>query len=347
MEEKRERVLYYDILNIAACFCVICLHCCSTVFDFRLDNSWIFSLIVQVFTHWCVPVFFMLSGATLMGYRERYSTVDFFKRRFLKVFLPFLIWSTIYLIWKIQMKWIPPISELGKRKVLTMYLNNEIEAIFWFFYPLLGIYFSIPVLSVLREKKYEKILYYMVGFGIVGYSVLPLCSSLFGIYYNSTMLLPMLNGYLLYALTGWLLSKERYSRRLRWAVYLFGVVCAAVMFVKTYQWSVRDGVFNTTLRDYILLPTYGMSAAVFLAAKHIRWKFLETERARAVMKKLSGASFGIYLIHYIFLHLLFENELINQTDIRWMLAGPIGVYFVSLLIVLLVKKIPILKHLFP
>lgn len=43
----------------------------------------------------------MISGATLMNYREKYSTKEFLKRRFLRAGVPFLLWSGVMLIYKI------------------------------------------------------------------------------------------------------------------------------------------------------------------------------------------------------------------------------------------------------
>lgn len=99
-ENGRERVLYFDLLNIISCFGVVALHCSNTVFEYRLNHTWIFALIVQVSFYWTVPIFIMLSGATLLNYREKYTTKVFFKRRVLRVVLPFLLWSTVFLIWE-------------------------------------------------------------------------------------------------------------------------------------------------------------------------------------------------------------------------------------------------------
>ena len=69
----QKRVLYFDILNIFACFSVICLHHNSIVHSFMGDTAWKQALIVEVLFYWAVPVFLMLSGANLMNYRERYT----------------------------------------------------------------------------------------------------------------------------------------------------------------------------------------------------------------------------------------------------------------------------------
>lgn len=43
----------------------------------------------------------MLSGATLMVYRTRYSTATFFRKRLIKVVIPWIFWSLVILGWKV------------------------------------------------------------------------------------------------------------------------------------------------------------------------------------------------------------------------------------------------------
>ena len=39
-------------------------------------------MVVETLAYWAVPVFFMITGVTLLGYREKYSTATFFKNGF-------------------------------------------------------------------------------------------------------------------------------------------------------------------------------------------------------------------------------------------------------------------------
>ncbi len=100
--KTKKRILYYDMLNIAACIAVIALHHNGLVHVFTGDSVWKECLAAEVGFYWAVPVFLMLSGATLMGYREKYSTKVFFKKRLMRVVLPWLFWSVFFLIWKRQ-----------------------------------------------------------------------------------------------------------------------------------------------------------------------------------------------------------------------------------------------------
>ena len=80
----KERIIYYDLLNVVATLCVIAMHCNGIVHTYSNTLDWKQSLIIEVIAYWAVPVFFMLSGATLLEYRKRYTTTMFFKKEFKK-----------------------------------------------------------------------------------------------------------------------------------------------------------------------------------------------------------------------------------------------------------------------
>lgn len=63
----KKRVLYYDILNIIATFGVVMLHNNGLAHVFSNSPHWYQALGVEVLFYWPVPIFFMLSGATLIN----------------------------------------------------------------------------------------------------------------------------------------------------------------------------------------------------------------------------------------------------------------------------------------
>lgn len=101
MENKAvpKRVVCFDALNVLACLSVIAMHCNGAVHVFADTYVWRQSLLVDVLAYWAVPVFIMLSGATLMRYRERYTTKEFLRRRFLKTGIPLVVWTAVFYVY--------------------------------------------------------------------------------------------------------------------------------------------------------------------------------------------------------------------------------------------------------
>ena len=86
----KQRKIYIDMLNIVACFCVICMHCNGIVHNYTDSIEWKQSMVVETIAYWAVPVFFMISGATLMNYDERYDTKTYLKKGFRELVFLFL-----------------------------------------------------------------------------------------------------------------------------------------------------------------------------------------------------------------------------------------------------------------
>lgn len=85
---SKQHYYYLDILNIVATFAVVCLHTSDYVFQFSPNEpNWYLSLLIQILFIWAVPIFFMISGANLLNYRERYDTKVFFKKKMCTCFV--------------------------------------------------------------------------------------------------------------------------------------------------------------------------------------------------------------------------------------------------------------------
>ncbi|MDD5922430.1 MAG: acyltransferase family protein, partial [Eubacteriales bacterium] len=90
---SNNRIVWISAANVFATLAVVFLHCNGVFWTFPKGRLWYSSNFIETFFYWGVPVFFMISGATLMDYRRKYSTSHFLKKRFNRTFIPFIIWS--------------------------------------------------------------------------------------------------------------------------------------------------------------------------------------------------------------------------------------------------------------
>lgn len=126
-----QHVMYFDLLNVCAAIGVVYLHCNGMVHTFREGGNWVIGLAIECIFYWSVPIFFMLTGATLIGYRRRYDTRTYLIRRVLRVIVPFVAWS---LIWYLLL---PSVNDGSINAVdfLKKFLSGQIISIYWFFIP--------------------------------------------------------------------------------------------------------------------------------------------------------------------------------------------------------------------
>ena len=107
--------------------------------------------------------------------------------------------------------------------------NNEANYIFWFFYCIFAIYMCLPLFSLAADKKNIKTIEYVCVIGFVFLSVVPLINEFaFPVFKELTP--PIVKGYLIYVLMGWLIKNKDYTKKARILIYMSGIFGAALMF---------------------------------------------------------------------------------------------------------------------
>lgn len=350
---KKNRIIYLDILNIIAIFAVIALHCNAIVHGSPMTRAWSTSLIIECLCYFAVPLFFMISGANLMTYRTRYDTKTFFKKRILKVIIPLLVWATIMFIWKIFIvKSISIESVNTPIKLLNSFFANREESTYYFMFEILAVYMIMPLLSLLTLKKYRKTLWLIVLLFFIFNGFIPNICKLIGIHWYSGFGVP-LNGYVVYAILGYLLSTSNskffLNSKNMIILSLFALVGVLYRYISTFVLSKGGGIVDKTTWGYSSWHCMLLAVFVFLFIKNLKFFRRISERPRIcnIIVKISNCSFGIYLIHLIVKYYFVVLFQINTASWIFRTLGIVIIYLVSLFIVLLLKKIPLIKKIVP
>ena len=250
LNEKNDKIIYFYILNIIAIISVIAMHCNGIVHGNPATRAWNTSLIIECICYFAVPLFCMLSGATLMGYRKKYNTKTFFKKRVLKVVIPFIFWVIAMFIWKIQTKQLD-INNFNKIKdwVNAFFASRE-ETTYYFMFEILGLYLTMPLLSLLSRDEYRKTLWFTVLLIFIFNGFIPNVLNLFDIYYNSSLSI-RLGGYVVYVILGYLLSTEILKKKYRILIYIGAILGIIYRYSTTFILSKEAGYVVKTTWGYI------------------------------------------------------------------------------------------------
>ena len=153
-----ERTVWIDWMRVAACFMVIMVHSTEPFYLggegaqilTRTDAFW--SSLFDSFVRACVTLFIVASS--YLQFPLHYSTGEFFRRRAVRILVPFLIWSLVY-----AFVWGEPVSNLK-----SLLLNfNYAAGHLWFVYMLVGVYLLMPILSPWAEKVGKRELQVYLG----------------------------------------------------------------------------------------------------------------------------------------------------------------------------------------
>lgn len=340
----KDRVVAYDFLNILACMSVIFLHHSGIVHHYNGQSMYFCALVVECIFYFAVPNFFMLTGATLMRYDNRYTTKKFFRKRFSRTVIPFILWSCIWLLLNI-VKGDIDVYELSISQVLDGIINTRYQPIYWFFIPLFVCYLLLPLLVKAKDDtkliKYLIFLFFILGSGV------PLLSRLLDIQENA-FLSNAIFGPLMYLLCGYYFSRNKLKANEMRGLILAALISLLVRYFVTMNLSLSEGQTNKILFGYYLPTAVFPSLCVFiLIARH---NFIYSDRMMAFLKKISSLSLGVYLLHKLVMFAelrALQYVSIDEDSLFYILLMPFVTWFICVMIVSLVRKIKFLNYIFP
>lgn len=342
---SEKRIGYIDFMNIYACFSVICLHCSGSVFRYGVVDKKLFllSLFIQTIAHASIPVFFMITGTTLLEYRDKYSTKTFFKKRIKRIGIPFVVWTCFYLLRPVWMEGtkFPHLSDF--RNAL---FNNQATNIFWFFYVLFAIYLCIPIFSLISKIENFKIVEYICLLSFLATAVYPVITK-FCFPISGQIIPPFVTGYMGYVFLGWVIYHEDYSKKIRAVIYVLGIAGALLMFFGTWFLSAKQGSTDTFFMEYNSLACYPLATAVMLLGKHIKWERVYRFFPKNLVAKIASAGLGIYVLHLFFIIVAERIGILANHTMYFTVIMPFIIYGISLGVVLLLQKITWFKWLLP
>lgn len=359
---RNSQYVYISVLNIIAAVSVVILH--SNV-SFWLDKTkpyWTMANVVESVFYFAVPVFFMLSGATLIDYQDRYSTKDFFKKRFIKTVIPFIAWSVAGLLWKYRkVLWAMLLGEPNNGldwtflSVTNGIVNTKFRDIYWFFIPLFCIYMIIPLFASVRKEKRVKVLTYIIWIALVINFVIPFALSLLKRYaqidFGWTYKIYVGFEYLFYVLVGYVIHKREIKLRYRLIIYAFALAGLLAHILGTYFETKANpnGSIVSFYKGYYNLPCVLYSTGIFLFIKQAAMK-IKNQKAIKVFSFLQSYTFPIYLIHRYYLDVFEENIhfiKLERASLLYVVSATILALILSILTTMLLRKIPVLRRIVP
>ena len=323
---------WVDLIRVLGAFLVVVAHILYRGGGPALISSYYF-----VLSRVAVPLFFMVSGYLLLRKEEPYG--DFFRKRAMKVLIPFFIWSVIYLLWKRE-GFDQPFSMKLVASYLLKIVRGPRENHLWFFYALIGLYLFTPILRVFVARASLLDLTYFCGLWFVVFPVFSFLQEFTPIKIGFELY--FVAGYSGYFVLGYLLGKIQYTR-----LQLYGM--AFLLFI----FSIGTTALNHLVKSEYFVSYLSMSIVLMTSFAFILLREVQIgDKVNNLLVPLSRASFGIYLVHVIVLAELEKLPIVSS----WFSAGSsiymiplLGLlgFFVSFVIVAVIQKIPVLCWIVP
>lgn len=343
---------YITVLNVLSALAVVYLHA-NTFWEYSSEPIWVLSNVIECLFYFAVPVFFMITGATLLGYRNRNTTKQFFKKRFEKTVIPFIFWSIFSLLFSIALQaFLYGIDSVhySVLDIINAFTNSKYlyNPIYWYFPALFTVYMSIPVLSAIDENKKKSVYRYIIIGSFVVNTVLPFVTSLTRgkIGYSGSFYFAMGIEHIQYLVIGYYIDNYEIKKSHRMAIYAAGIAGLLVHFFGTWWLTARNGDISMLFKGYTGAPAVIYSVAIFLLFKNINYDKVP----KLIMNTVSffrNQTFGVYLIHYFIVVLINISGFVNINSVFYKLLAPIVIFVMSSFIIKVMQKIPAIKKIVP
>ncbi len=325
-----KRIGFIDVLRVLAAVAVAATHvvtASSYVSSFPVSGR-TEELLEQIHTllRWSVPVFCMITGFLYLG-TDRTCTYRSLVKRILRLLGALLAGGMVYSILEqaFTQRQIG-ISMIGQ--AFTDVLSGNVWDHLWYLYLAVGIYLVLPVFAPFFKSGSSKEIGILCTVSFLLSIVLPYAAEIFAA--ENAFYLPV-SGYLFYVFLGGYLGKVKIPHGCVWTGVVLSVIAALIL------WFFPD--FQEHLsKPYLSLPVCVMAVTVFAAAQVL----LKDYHAGSWMRILSDCSWGVYLIHPLFLNVQLRLLGINPLSFPLMVSIPLNVFllfFISAAAVYLTQRV--------
>lgn len=338
-----DRKNYITLLSVISAFAVLMLHCNTVNWEYSRERFWLTSNIVFCVFYYAVPIFFMITGANLLDYQDKYSTKVYFLKRIKKVLIPYLFWSLIVIFYFLFSKKNITFSDLSFTYIFNGLSMGSIMPFYWFFAPLFCVYLCIPLFASVEKSKRKKLFTFLLILGFILNAFIPFISKLFELNLANNIFVIVTYNYLLYALAGYMLDKYDLQKRDRILIYILGLIGLLSMFIGTQVLSDREGKIIEIFKGYTNVPCIMYSVSIFVFVKELCKKI----NIPKLINILSKYTFEFYLMHYFVIDIIRRIFNPNIKSIWYRLPMPFIIMVIVILITWLLRKIPIVKKIVP
>lgn len=287
-----------DLCRIFGCLAVLVIHAGAEIYHELPLESASFAAVnfISTAVRGGVPLFFMLSGALLLG-REELDIKRFFRRHVLYLAGIFCLWSLVYALLRLAGS-----AFLNAHAFFMALAGGHYHL--WFLPAMLLCYLFLPVVHAALHGKtldgrYLVGLFLFLGIALANCNLTPdPAYVLHRLTLNFSLdYLP----YLGYAVWGWWLDRRDFPRKTLWIAPLVFLLVTLAASAGNRWYSFYKQTADGWLFSYFSLPSFLQATSVFCFCLALKGHAFRHARA---LEALSDAALGVYLIHPLLLHVL-------------------------------------------
>lgn len=350
MEKSSIKSAYIEVLRIIAIYGVIFNH--TGLYGFQLYTlqpigsvKFVVYLIMAVICKFAIFLYLMISGSLLLGREESIMTI--YKKRVSKMLILLLFWSVLYYFY---MSYATK-TDVSLSDFLKKIYSTSTSSHLWYLYAYIAFLISLPILRAIFNNIDTKVFAYFFFVGIVSYHVVPILEFYLlkdNITINNNINPSWITTWIIfYPAVGYWIDKRMDIYKLKnfiaplWGLGICGIILSCYMTIN----SIDRG---TEISNQLYLSKFSLwiCMALFVSVKWFFVKSKISDKRLRIINNVGGATFGVYLVHIIFLWRPNLVTFLSKCGINCMICALIQcvyVYIISTVSVIVIKKVPILR----
>jgi len=342
--QQENKTFWFDNLRVIATIGVIFIHVSSeyvpTAGTISAYTFWIGNLFDSA-SRVSVPIFVMLSGALLLP--KDYGIGVFLKKRLVRLVVPFLFWSLIYIGNTIYGEFDAghkmSLYEIARTVFVNLRDGSSIHL--WYVYMIIGVYLFIPIIGKwVRNSTEKEMRYFLIIWVCTLFLDQPYLSKI-----KPDIDLSYFTGFLGFLILGHYLTINSFGNAPK-----TNLIATIMLFVGYVSTVLGTFFVHKATNEYVSTFYEPLSPNIMLFAAGLFLLNKNKDITQPVFIKIrdfiSRYSYGIFLIHVLILFKLYDFGL-GWNFINPVLGIPITVFctlIVSSVIIFIVNKIPFGKY---
>jgi len=336
VNEKNLKDETLTFIQVICSYAVISLHTNGKFWTFSAtERYWMTANIIECIFYFAVPIFFMITGITLIDYQDKYSLKEYFKKRILKTVFPYIAWSFIgiaylYISGQIEL--------ITLRYIINGLLTGNIISVYWFFPVLFCVYLSLPFFAAIDKSKRKWVFEYLFVVAFFVNILIPFIINIIGINIHWPYSLEVVSGYLIWIVTGVLLYKYPLKKNIKYIIICFGILGLFMHIIGTYRLSMAAGSIVQTYKGYNNLPCFFYVLGIFIILTEMAKKIMKIKILRKVINFLGNYTFSFYLMHWYIMDILKNMLNVDTRAIVWRLGAPVIIEIIVIIITYITRQ---------
>lgn len=341
--KKEDEILTF--LQVICAYAVVTLHTNGEFWNFSsIEKYWLTANVIESIFYFAVPIFFMITGITLINYQDRYSTKEYFKKRISKTVIPYIAWSIIGIF---AMYSYGGIESITLKYIVNGLLSGNIIGVYWFFPVLFCIYLSLPLFAAVDKTKRKWVFEYLFVSALFINALIPFIKNVSGMDISWPYSVGVVSGNLIWIVAGVLLYWYPPEKKLKCLIVCLGIVGLLVHVIGTYKLSMAAGSIVQTFKGYSNLPSILYAMGAFIVLTEIGKKVMKNEVLQKVINFLGKYTFALYLMHWYVMKILSIILNADTKSIIWRLGAPVIIEIIVIVLTYVLRHIPLVNRIVP